>query len=150
MVTIGNDWDILLKEEFTKPYYQKLRLFLAQEYRSQTIYPDMYDIFNALKYTAFQDVKVVLLGQDPYHGEHQAHGLCFSVKKGIAPPPSLCNIFEELHRELGCTIPMHLILESSHPSPYSVDYGFRGCGHFVKANTFLMQNGLTPIDWQIR
>ena len=83
MVTIGNDWDILLKEEFTKPYYQKLRLFLAQEYRSQTIYPDMYDIFNALKYTAFQDVKVVLLGQDPYHGEHQAHGLCFSVKKGI-------------------------------------------------------------------
>ncbi len=107
MVSIGNDWDHLLKDEFQKEYYQKLRRFLIYEYRHNTVYPDMYDIFNALRYTAYQDVKVVLIGQDPYHGKGQAHGLCFSVQKGIAPPPSLINIFKELHDDLGCTIPSH-------------------------------------------
>lgn len=78
MVQIGNDWDELLKDEFQKEYYQRLRVFLAREYKTQTIYPDMYDIFNALRYTAYKDVKAVILGQDPYHGPGQAHGLCFS------------------------------------------------------------------------
>lgn len=221
MVHIGNDWDELLKEEFTKEYYQKLRIFLAREYKTQTVYPDMYDIFNALKYTPYEQVKVVILGQDPYHGPNQAHGLCFSVKKGITPPPSLINVFQELHDDIGCTIPSHgeltkwakqgvlllntvltvrrgcpnshqgkgweiltdeiirklnarktpmvfmlwgknakekarlinnpahLVLMSSHPSPYSVHYGFSGCRHFSKANAFLLQHQLTPIDWQI-
>lgn len=87
MVNIGNDWDEILKEEFTKEYYLRLRKFLAYEYSHSTIYPDMYDIFNALRYTPYHKVKVVILGQDPYHGEGQAHGLCFSVKKGVTPPP---------------------------------------------------------------
>ena len=107
MVQIGNDWDELLKDEFQKEYYQKLRIFLAREYKTQTIYPDMYDIFNALRYTAYKDVKVVILGQDPYHGPGQAHGLCFSVKKGVNPPPSLVNIYKELQDDLGCSIPVH-------------------------------------------
>ncbi len=221
MVHIGNDWDTLLQEEFTKPYYMRLRSFLAQEYRTRTIYPNMYDIFNALKYTPYEKVKAVILGQDPYHGEGQAHGLCFSVKQGVTPPPSLMNIFTELHEDVGCTItnhgelstwakqgvlllntvltvrkgaanshqgqgweqlsdriislldekeeplvfllwgknakakmsllhnPKHLVLTSSHPSPYSVDYGFRGCHHFSKTNDYLIKNGCTPIDWQI-
>ena len=105
MVHIGNDWDELLYDEFEKDYYKKLRFFLKSEYKSTTIYPDKYDIFNALKYTAYQDVKVVILGQDPYHGPGQAHGLCFSVKAGIQPPPSLVNIFKELHDELDIEIP---------------------------------------------
>lgn len=84
-----------------------MRCFLATEYRTRKIFPDMYDIFNALKYTAYEDVKAVILGQDPYHGVNQAHGLCFSVQKGITPPPSLVNIFQELHEDLGCTIPDH-------------------------------------------
>lgn len=221
MVNIGNDWDALLKDEFKKEYYLKLRNFIAHEYKTQTVYPDMYDIFNALKYTAYKDVKVVILGQDPYHGPNQAHGLCFSVKKGITPPPSLINIFKELQDDIGCTItahgeltkwtkegvlllntvltvrrgqanshanrgweilsdeiilrlnqreqgivfmlwgknakaksalitnPQHLILSCSHPSPYSADYGFFGCRHFSKANIFLKEHHITPIDWQI-
>ncbi len=221
MVSIGNDWDELLKDEFTKEYYLKLRQFLAVEYRTRTIYPDMYDIFNALKYTSYAQVKAVILGQDPYHGKGQAHGLCFSVQKGVTPPPSLKNIFAELHDDLGCTIPEHgnlsawakqgvlmlntvltvresspnshrgkgweilsdriislldqkpepvvfllwgknaqekmnllhnpnhLVLTSSHPSPYSVNYGFKGCRHFSQANDFLIQHGSTPINWQL-
>lgn len=221
MVHIGNDWDNILKDEFAKEYYQKLRVFLAREYKTQTIYPDMYDIFNALRYTAYQDVKVVILGQDPYHGPNQAHGLSFSVKKGVTPPPSLQNIFLELHDDLGCQIPthgeltkwanqgvlllnsvltvrrgkpnshqgmgweiltdeiicklnersepivfllwgryakekaskitnpQHLVLTSSHPSPYSASYGFLGCRHFSKTNAFLKEHGIAPIDWQI-
>lgn len=101
MVNIGNSWDILLKDEFKKEYYLKLRNFLKSEYSSKTIYPDMYDIFNALKFTPYEDVKVVILGQDPYHGPNQAHGLCFSVKKGVEPPPSLKNIFKEINSDLG-------------------------------------------------
>lgn len=107
MVNIGNEWDELLKDEFQKEYYLKLRQILAHEYRTQTIYPDMYDIFNALKYTSYSDVKAVILGQDPYHGPGQAHGLCFSVKKGVQPPPSLQNIFKEIQSDLGITPPNH-------------------------------------------
>ncbi|MDR0817419.1 MAG: uracil-DNA glycosylase [Clostridiales Family XIII bacterium] len=100
MVNIGNDWDELLSEEFEKPYYKQLRRFLKSEYASGTVYPDMHDIFNALRYTAYKDVRAVILGQDPYHGPGQAHGLCFSVQKGIDKPPSLQNIFKELYSEL--------------------------------------------------
>ncbi|MCM3056272.1 uracil-DNA glycosylase [Caldifermentibacillus hisashii] len=102
---LKNDWAPLLEEEFSKPYYLQLREFLKQEYKHYRIYPDMYDIFNALHYTAFSDVKVVILGQDPYHGPNQAHGLSFSVKPGVPLPPSLKNIFLELQADLGCTPP---------------------------------------------
>ena len=107
MVHIGNDWDELLKDYFASEQYQTLRQFLVQEYRSHVIYPNMYDIFNALKYTAYRDVKVVILGQDPYHGPGQAHGLCFSVKQGVEPPPSLKNIFSELQKDVGIPAPKH-------------------------------------------
>ena len=107
MVSLGNDWDNLLKEEFEKEYYQKLRVFLYNEYyRSRlNIYPPADDIFNALSYTSYENTKVVILGQDPYHGAGQAHGLCFSVKRGTPPPPSLKNIFKELNSELGIAEP---------------------------------------------
>ncbi len=107
MVNIGNEWDALLAGEFEKEYYQKLRRILAHEYKTRTIYPDMYDIFNALKYTSYSDVKAVILGQDPYHGAGQAHGLCFSVKRGVEPPPSLKNIFKEIESETGIKQPSH-------------------------------------------
>lgn len=107
MIQFNNSWDILLKDEFEKPYYLNLRKFLAQEYKTQTIYPHMNDIFNALKYTDYQDVKVVILGQDPYHQPNQAHGLCFSVKKGVNPPPSLQNMYKEIHAEYGYPIADH-------------------------------------------
>lgn len=221
MVSIGNDWDAILADEFKKPYYLALRQFLKEEYSYRIIYPSMYDIFNAFRYTAYSDVKVVLLGQDPYHGAGQAHGLCFSVKDGVAPPPSLVNIFKELKNDVGCTVPQsgcltkwaergvmllnsvltvregaagshrgkgwetftdsvisrlndrkepivfmlwgnyakskiplitsdrHLVLTAAHPSPLSASYGFFGCGHFSKANDFLVRNGMTPVDWQL-
>ncbi len=101
MVHFGNEWDILLADELAKPYYQALRQFLAAEYRAGTVYPNQYDIFNALKYTTYSSVRVVILGQDPYHGPNQAHGLSFSVKKGVPPPPSLQNIFKEIRDDLG-------------------------------------------------
>ena len=107
MVHIGNDWDERLAGEFEKEYYLALRQFLIEEYRRYQVYPDMYDIFNALKYTSFADTKVVILGQDPYHGPGQAHGLCFSVKKGVEPPPSLQNIFKELMEDVGIPRPPH-------------------------------------------
>ena len=105
MVEFGNKWDELLKDEFKKDYYLKLREFLKQEYATQTVYPSMFDIYNSLKFTDYDDVKIVILGQDPYHGEGEAHGLAFSVKQGIAIPPSLQNIYKELHNSLGCYIP---------------------------------------------
>ena len=86
-------------------YYKDLREFLIKEYGSSTVYPDKYDIFNALNYTAYKDVKVVILGQDPYHEPNQAHGLSFSVKPGVTIPPSLANIYKELRDDLGCSIP---------------------------------------------
>lgn len=107
MVNIGNDWDNILADEWQKPYYKNLRGFLKTEYQSHNIYPDMNDIFNALKYTSFADTKVVIIGQDPYHGKGQAHGLCFSVKKGVTPPPSLKNIYKELESDIGFKIPSY-------------------------------------------
>lgn len=221
MVNLGNDWDEILKDEFQKEYYLKLRTFLASEYRTGIIYPDMYDIFNALKYTSFEDTRVVILGQDPYHGPNQAHGLCFSVKKGIVPPPSLKNIYSELANDVGfippthgeltewakrgvlmlnavltvkahqpnshkgvgweiftdrviselnkketpvvfllwganarkkasvITNPIHVKLETVHPSPLSAYNGFFGCRHFSRANEILVSSGQKPIDWQL-
>ena len=221
MVVLGNDWDEILKDEFEKPYYKQLRAFLKSEYSTHTIYPDMNNIFNALKYTAFKDVKAVIIGQDPYHGKNQAHGLCFSVKRGIEPPPSLKNMYKELYDDLkvtppahgeltswakqgvlmlntvltvreGCpnshkgkgweyftdrviselnnkttpvvfllwganaktkatliTNPLHVKLETVHPSPLSAYGGFFGCKHFSKTNEILTKNGLTPINWQL-
>ncbi|MHC5252122.1 uracil-DNA glycosylase [Listeria kieliensis] len=221
MIQLGNDWDELLKEEFQKPYYLDLREFLKVAYGSKTIFPDMYDIFNALKYTSYQETKVVILGQDPYHGKGQAHGLSFSVQQGVRTPPSLENIYQELQNDLGCFIPNngylkpwtdqgvlllntvltveagkanshqnrgwenltdaiirlldkkegpvvfilwgknakqkmelltnpdHLILTSSHPSPYSANYGFFGSRPFSKTNDYLVQHGEKPVDWQI-
>ena len=221
MVNIGNEWDKLLADEFKKDYYLQLRQFLISEYNSHTIYPPMNDIFNALKTTSYSDVKAVILGQDPYHGAGQAHGMCFSVKKGTPPPPSLQNIFKEIHDELGLPIPPHgeltkwakngvlllntvltvregqanshkghgweiltdrviellnerntpivfllwggnarskaklitnpehLVLQCAHPSPLSAYNGFFGCGHFIRANDFLKNNGIEPIDWSL-
>lgn len=109
MVHFGNDWDCILKDEFTKEYYLKLREFLKSEYfgKPYPVYPDMKDIFNALRRTAYKDVKIVIIGQDPYHGPGQAHGLCFSVQKGVDIPPSLKNIYKELQDDIGFVPPSH-------------------------------------------
>ena len=107
MVLLGNDWDKILEDEFKKDYYLKIRDFLKKEYSSYTIFPSMYDIFNALKYTSYEGTRVVILGQDPYHEPGQAHGLSFSVKKGIKIPPSLVNIYKELKTDVGMEIPSH-------------------------------------------
>ena len=221
MVNIGNEWDALLADEFKKDYYLKLRQFLISEYNSRRIFPPMNDIFNALRYTSYSDVKAVIIGQDPYHEIGQAHGLCFSVKEGVEPPPSLVNIFKEIYDELGIEPPKsgeltkwaksgvlllnatltvregqanshkgmgweiltdriiellnereqpivfllwgrnardkarlitnrrHLILQCAHPSPLSAYNGFFGCGHFKRANEFLKENGIEPIDWKL-
>lgn len=114
MPAIDNDWLPVLKEEFGKDYYKKLYLFLKEEYTTRVIYPPSNDIFNAMHYTPYGSVKVVILGQDPYHNVNQAHGLCFSVKKEIEEkdiPPSLKNIYKELHDELGLYIPDNGCLE---------------------------------------
>lgn len=221
MGVLKNRWQDLLQEEFDKDYYKALRQFLKEEYGHRTVYPDMFDIYNALHFTDYPDVKAVILGQDPYHGPGQAHGLSFSVKPGVATPPSLVNIYKELQSDLGCKIPnngylkkwadegvlmlntaltvraraanshkdkgweiftdriihhlnertepvvfilwgknaknkkalitgnQHLVLMSSHPSPYSADYGFFGSKPFSKTNDFLTAMGKKPIDWQI-
>ena len=105
MVKLNNDWDDVLRGEFEKDYYLKLREFLKKEYFSTRVYPPMEDIFNALRLTSYENTRVVILGQDPYHGYGQAHGLCFSVKPGVKKPPSLQNIFKELYLELGIPEP---------------------------------------------
>ena len=97
---IGNDWDKILKDEWQKPYFKDLTAFLEEEYKTKTIYPCYDNVFSALKYTSFEDTKVVIIGQDPYHGENQAHGLCFSVMEGVKLPPSLRNIFKELNSDI--------------------------------------------------
>lgn len=102
---LKNDWKELLEDEFSKDYYQTLRQFLIEEYKTKKIYPDKYDIFNALHFTPYKDIKVVILGQDPYHGPGQAHGLSFSVNPSVKTPPSLLNIYKELNSDLGCYIP---------------------------------------------
>ena len=104
---LKNDWKEALEIEFEKPYYKELRQFLLQEYKTQQVFPPMHDIFNALHYTPLSRVKVMILGQDPYHDVNQAHGLCFSVLPGQQPPPSLQNIYKELQEDLGCPIPNH-------------------------------------------
>lgn len=218
---IENEWLEYLKPEFSKPYYKDLFEFVKNEYATKVIYPPSGDIFSALDHTSIKDVKIVLLGQDPYHEEGQAHGMSFSVRPGIKIPPSLQNMYKELHEELGLYIPnngylekwanqgvlllntcltvrsgaanshkgkgweqftdaiikavneqdrpivymlwgkpaqmkksmlnnpKHLILEAPHPSPLSAYRGFFGCKHFSKCNEFLVNNGLSPIDWQI-
>lgn len=222
MAMIQNDWLDSLRPEFSKEYYKQLFAFVKNEYGKAVIYPPSEDIFNAFHYTPLHKVKVLLLGQDPYHNVHQAHGLSFSVlpdQKEI--PPSLQNIYKELQDDIGCYIPnngylkkwadqgvlllntvltvrahqanshqgkgweqftdavieavnaqdrpivyflwgrpaqnkvpmltnpKHLILKAPHPSPLSAYRGFFGCRHFSKANQFLEENGIEPIDWQI-
>jgi uracil-DNA glycosylase len=116
MVNIGNSWDDILRSDFESQNYRDLREFLKSEYSTHKIYPDMYDIFNALKLTAYEDVKAVILGQDPYHGENQAHGLCFSVKPSVETPPSLLNIFKEIESDVGI----------KNTSPYLVPWAKQG------------------------
>ncbi len=221
MAAISNDWLQPLSEEFKKPYYKALYEKVVEEYRTTTVYPPSDDIFNAFNFTPLSKVKCVIIGQDPYHNVGQAHGLCFSVKPEVAIPPSLVNIYKELHDDIGFNIPnhgylkkwadqgvlmlntvltvraheanshqgigwekftdaairilneqdrpivyllwgspaqkkaasvnnpKHLLLKAPHPSPLSAYRGFFGCKHFSKANEFLVQNGLEPIDWQI-
>ncbi len=221
LVQFLNDWDEILADEFEKPYYKELRAFLKAEYSARRIYPDMHDIFNSLKCSSFKDTRVVIIGQDPYHGAGQAHGMCFSVKRGVEPPPSLKNIFKELESDVGFKIPnhgeltawakqgvlllntvltvreatpnshkgkgwenftdrviselnkkdtpvvfllwganakakakiinnpLHVKLETVHPSPLSAYGGFFGCKHFSKTNEILIASGQKPIDWQI-
>ena len=221
MSMIDNDWLPAIKEEYSKPYYKELFTFVKDEYSKYVVYPPADDIFNAFHFTPLSKVKVLILGQDPYHNHGQAHGLCFSVQKGVEIPPSLVNIYKELHDDLGCTIPSHgcltkwaeqgvlmlntvltvrahqanshrgigweeftdaailalnsqdrpivfilwgapaqrkkrmltnpkhLILEAPHPSPLSAYRGFFGCKHFSKANEFLKEHGVEPVDWQI-
>ncbi len=211
----------LLDREKEKEYFKKLTEFVDNEYATKQIFPARENVMNSMKYTPYKKVKVVIVGQDPYHGEGEAHGLCFSVNPGIKVPPSLQNIYKELKRDLGLYIPnngyllkwakegvlmlnavltvvkdtpgshrgkgweiftdevikevnekdtpvvfllwgayakekkklitnpIHLVLESSHPSPFSVRNGFDGCSHFSKTNEFLKSHGLEPIDWQI-
>lgn len=108
---LNNDWWKQVGGQFEEPYYKQLRQFLISEYRNHTVYPDMHDIFNALHLTPYRSVKVCLLGQDPYHGPGQAHGLSFSVRPGVPAPPSLRNMFAELHADIGCPPPNHGNLE---------------------------------------
>lgn len=105
MKLLGNDWDEIIKDEIAKPYYQQLREFLKLEYSKHTVYPIMDDIYSALRHTSFSETKVVILGQDPYVNPGEAHGMAFSVKHGAKVPPSLKNIFKELHDDLGINIP---------------------------------------------
>ncbi|MCL2605623.1 MAG: uracil-DNA glycosylase [Defluviitaleaceae bacterium] len=111
MVKLGNDWDDLLAGEFESDYYLQLREFLKAQYKTRTVYPDMHDIFNALKYTPYEDVKAVIVGQDPYARPGEAHGLSFSVQKGVRIPPSLLNIYKELSDDIGFVKPDHGYLE---------------------------------------
>ena len=107
MSMLKNDWAPLLEEEMEKSYYQQLSKVLREEYQTKVIYPDQEYIYNALHFTAFNEANVVIIGQDPYHGPGQAHGLSFSVKPGVRIPPSLKNIYKELQTDLGCSIPNH-------------------------------------------
>lgn len=210
-----------VEEESKKEYYKNLKAFVDNEYKTKIIFPERKQVLLSMEVTPYEKIKVVILGQDPYHGVGEAHGLAFSVGKNVKVPPSLQNIYKELNRDLGLKIPnngfllkwarqgvlllnstltvqkdkpgshqnkgwetftdnvikainekeepvvfmlwgnfakskaslitnpKHLVLMSSHPSPFSVKYGFEGCSHFSKANKFLQENGIEPIDWQI-
>lgn len=133
MVKLHNDWDALLAEEFRKEYYLRLREFLKEEYRTRTIYPDRYDIFNALKFTPYEKVKAVIVGQDPYVNPGEAHGLAFSVKLGAKTPPSLLNIFKELAADIGREPPENGHLE-----------------HWARQGVLLLNNVLTVSAGQSR
>ena len=219
---IGNDWDEILKDEFKKDYFKKLIYKVQDEYHKKTIYPRKDEVFKAFRYTPYQKVKVVILGQDPYHGEGEAEGLSFSVPLNVKKPPSLINIFKELNTDLGVPIPshgnlsnwskegvlllnavltvvkdhaashsgigwetftdnvisrinekktpvvfilwgkyarskkklitnpIHLVIESAHPSPLSAYNGFFNSHPFSKTNNFLINNGIKPINWEIK
>lgn len=223
-IILHESWKPPLTKEFDSPYMIKLREFLLSEKAmGKQIFPEGKEYFRALDLTPLGKVRVVILGQDPYHGPDQAHGLCFSVKPGVRPPPSLVNIYKEMHSDLGITQPAHgflehwaeqgvlllnsvltveahqaashrgkgwekftdaiiqcvaasetpvvfllwgsyaqkkaafvqsldkggrhLVLKTTHPSPLSVYKGFSGCNHFSKTNSFLIENGLEPINW---
>lgn len=221
-VKIEESWKAVLQDEFNKPYFKQIIEHLKTEKaQGKTIYPAGPNIFHAFEATPFDMVKVVILGQDPYHNPKQAHGLSFSVQPGVAPPPSLINIFKELHEDVGMPIPnhgylekwarqgvlllnasltvranepmshskigwekftnaviqkvsegkehvvfmlwgkfaqqkaelidgkKHYLLKSAHPSPLSANSGFFGNRHFSKANHYLMQHGIDPIDWAL-
>jgi len=215
---IGNDWDDILKDEYQKDYFLSIKNKVRNEYKHKTIFPPANKVFYAFRQTSYKDTKVVILGQDPYHGVGEANGLCFSVNEGINMPPSLKNIYKELYDDLGIqrtntdlsdwaksgvlllnsvltvekdkpashkmigweeftdsvirklneksepvvfilwgnfakskakyiTNPKHLIISSSHPSPFSVNYGFFGSKPFSKTNNFLKKNNLKEIEW---
>lgn len=218
---IGNDWDSALSDEFSKDYFRNIMSFIDEEYKTRTVYPPYDDIFNAFKFTPLSEVKVVILGQDPYHEKGQAHGLAFSTPEGRPIPRSLKNIFKEINLEYGYPIPSsgcledwarqgvfllntvltveegnanshskcgwqtftdnvirilnnqsqpivfllwgkqaekkkelitnrnHLVLITSHPSPFSARRGFLGSNHFKLANEFLKENGLDEIMWKL-
>lgn len=219
MTHLGNDWDGLLARETEQPYMERLRTFLREEYRTARVYPPKADMFRAFQLTPYHAVKVVILGQDPYHQPGQAMGMSFSVREGVRIPPSLQNIYREIETSTGrkqpdsgdltrwavqgvlllntvLTVrdssprshagrgweeftdavirmldsreqpmvfllwgadarkkreliqnPRHLVLTAAHPSPFSADRGFFGCGHFVRANAFLAEHGMEPIAW---
>ena len=218
---IGNDWDLVLSNVWNSPNFKKFMSNVKKEYDNYTCFPKWDDIFNALKYTSYKDTKVVIIGQDPYHGIGQAHGLSFSVKKGVKLPPSLQNIFKELYDDLGIknegcgdltpwtregvlllnsvltvrkdipashkdlgwqmltdhiiklinlkkepvvfilwgnfarnkktliTNPKHLVIESTHPSPFSARNGFFGSKPFSKTNNFLKQNKIKEVNFTL-
>lgn len=218
---IGNSWDQILAEEYKKEYFKNIMNFVKEEYKTKVIYPKQNEVFNAFRYTSFDDVKVVILGQDPYHGPNQAEGLSFSVSNEVLKPPSLKNIFKELESDLGIpfpehnslkpwtkegvlllnavltveehrptshkdrgwetftdnvikiinqkqtpvvfilwgsyarskknliTNPIHYVIESPHPSPFSAYNGFFGSRPFSKTNAFLKSRGLKEINWKI-
>lgn len=221
MAGLTGTWETALRDEFSKEYYKKLFLYIKEQYSKVAVYPRSDEIFTAFHLTPLDRVKVVILGQDPYHNVGQAHGLCFSVKPQVEIPPSLVNIYQELHDDLGCRIPNHgyltswaeqgvlmlntvltvqahkpmshrnigweeftdaairavndqdrpivyilwgkpaqakasmltnpghLILKAPHPSPLSAYRGFFGSKPFSQTNTFLQQNGVEPVNWQI-
>ena len=222
MNLVGNKWDEILKEEYQKDYFKNIVLYINKAYKERPIFPPKSHILRALSLTDYDDVKVVILGQDPYHGEGEANGLCFAVNNGIKLPPSLQNIYKELnsdlnipiartgdltcwakegvlllnsvltvekdkpasHKNLGwetftdeiiskvnekespvvfilwgnfakskkrlITNPKHLVIESSHPSPFSCHYGFFGSRPFSKTNEFLKNNNIKEIDFSIK
>lgn len=218
---IGNSWDEILKGEYQKDYFKNIAMFVNKEYREKTIFPPKSNILRAFKLTDYDNVKVVILGQDPYHGINEANGLAFSVSKGVRLPPSLQNIYKELYNDLGITVstngdlekwaregvlllnsvftvekdkpashknigweqfsdevikkvnekntpvvfilwgnfakskakyitnPIHLVITSPHPSPFSAYSGFFGSKPFSRTNEFLRKNNIKEIDWKI-
>ncbi len=214
----NNDWDIVLEEEYKKEYFSNLVNFVNEVYKKEVVFPPKSEILRALSLTSYSSTKVVILGQDPYHGVGEANGLSFSVNDGVRLPPSLKNIYKELYDDLGITISSgdltswakegvlllntvltvkkdtpashkdkgweiftdsiikklnekeepivfilwgnfaksksafitnskHLVITSSHPSPFSCRYGFFGSRPFSRANNFLVSNGIKPINW---